>query len=353
VSDAAVERHGRSRPDACSVVWDQAQASTLGTAPAARFWVALEQNGPWGAQAATQSHLDPALGRSLDRLCQDAGGRFILIRRPGSHSDLTDGGFRKLDPQSVSTWSVSTQRVSTQRVSSQRVYLAGGLASRPWLLEADLSGPVDLTRLARLQMDALGRGDIDAVQAALPEAERSAGPVLLICTNSKRDVCCSVRGRDVALQSASQRPGQVWECSHTGGHRFAPTGVLLPHGQTYGRLTVASAVAAVDAAAVGEVPAMLLGAMNDRGRSHLHAAGQAAESMVRQRIHEASLLALSTTTTPRPDQENAWQCRVSHVDGRHWDISAERSHGGEDLALSCGQDPVPVWQWSLVSEFGR
>jgi hypothetical protein len=323
------------------VVWDQAQASTLGTAPAARFWVALEQNGPWGAQAATQSHLDPDLGESLDRLCQDAGGRFILIRRPGSHSDVTDSS-RKLDPQSVSTSSVSMQRV----------YLAGGLASRPWLLEADLSGPAGLTRLARLQMDALGRGDIDAVQAALPEAGLSAGPVLLICTNAKRDVCCSVRGRDVALQSASQRPGQVWECSHTGGHRFAPTGVQLPHGQTYGRLTGASAVAVVDAAAVGHLPAVLLGAMNDRGRSHLHAAGQAAESMVRQQIHEAGLLALSTTTTPRPDEENAWQCRVSHVDGRHWDISAERSHGGEDLALSCGKDPAPVWQWSLVSEFG-
>jgi hypothetical protein len=235
----------------------------------------------------------------------------------------------------------------------QKVYLAGGLAYRPWLLEADLNGPSGLIRLAQPEMDALGRGDIDAVQAALPGAERSAGPVLLICTNSKRDLCCSVRGRAVALQAASQRPAQVWECSHTGGHRFAPTGVLLPHGQTFGRLTGASAVAVVDAAGVGEVPGVLLNAMNDRGRSHLPAAGQAAESMVRQQIHETSLLALSTTATPRPDHENAWQCRVSHVDGRHWDVDAVRGHDGEDLAPSCGKDPVPVWQWSLVSDFGQ
>ena len=118
MSDAAAERHGRSRPDACSVVWDNAQASALGTAPAAMFWMALEQNGPWGAQAATQSHLDPDLGQTLDRMCQDAGGRFILIRRPGAHSDLHDG--------------------RSQKVHTQRVYLAGGLAGRPWLLEADL-----------------------------------------------------------------------------------------------------------------------------------------------------------------------------------------------------------------------
>jgi hypothetical protein len=362
VSDAAVEHHGRSRPDACSVVWDEAQASALGTAPAARFWVALEQNGPWGARAATESHLDPDLGQTLDRMCQDAGGRFVLIRRPGGHSDLHDGRSHRIDTQTVSPRSVSTQRVSTQRVSTQRVstqkvstqkvYLAGGLAIRPWLLEADLTGPEGATRLARLEMEALARGDIEAVRDTLPEAEHSVGPVLMICTNSKRDICCSVRGRAVALQSAAQRPGQVWECSHTGGHRFAPTGVLLPHGQTFGRLTGASAVAVVDAAGVGEIPKGLLGAMNDRGRSHLPPAGQAAESMVRQQIHETSLLALSTTTTPRPGQENAWQCRVSHIDGRHWDVDAERSHGGDDLAESCGRDPVPRWQWSLVSAIG-
>ena len=26
--------------------------------------------------------------------------------------------------------------------------------------------------------------------------------------------------------------------------------------------------------------------------------------------------------------------------------------GGDDLAESCGKDPVPLWQWSLVSGFG-
>jgi len=143
---------------------------------------------------------------------------------------------------------------------------------------------------------------IDAIQNILPELEPSPGPVLMICTNSRRDVCCSVRGRPVAIESASQRPGQVWECSHTGGHRLAPTGVLLPHGQTFGRLSSRSAVAAVDAAMRDEVPAELLGATYDRGRSHLSAPGQAAESVVRQQIREPSLLALSTTATPRPGQ---------------------------------------------------
>jgi len=318
-------RHGRSRADACSVVWDDAMGSALGTAPVATFWVALEQNGPWGAKAATQSHLDPILGGDLDRMCRDATGRFLLIRRPGTHADQPEG-------------------------NRQRVYVAGGLTSNPWLLEADLDDPARLTRLLG---DTLRSGDIEAVMAALPELKLSPAPVLLICANSRRDVCCSVRGRPVALESASQRQGRVWECSHTGGHRFAATGVLLPYGQVYGRLSGVSAVSAVDAASRAEVPTGLLGPTYDRGRSHLGAPAQVAESMVREDIQEPRLLALSTTASPRPGQENAWDCGVSHVDGRRWDVLAVRSPKGADLPESCGMAAVTTWQWSVVIDSGR
>jgi len=324
-------RHGRSSPDACSILWDRAQVSALGTAPLAAFWVALEQNGPWGAQAATQSHLDPDLGGALDRMCKDAGGRFLLIRCPDAHSDPPRGNL-------------------------QRVYLAGGLAGNPWLLEADLADPA---RLSRLDADIMRRGDVDAIRKALPELRRSPAPVLLICANSRRDICCSVRGRPVAVEAALERPGQVWECSHTGGHRFAPTGVLLPYGQAFGGLSGASSVAAVDAARRGEVPTELLGPAYDRGRSHLAAPGQAAESMVRQRIRESSLLALSTAVLPSADQETAWDCRVSHVDGRQWDVLAVRGHGAGHLPESCGKEAVPTWEWSVeltgdaVNDSGR
>ena len=330
MSDAAAGSPGRSRAQACSVLWDDAQASASGTAPSALFWVALEQNGPWGARAAEQSHLDPHLGQALDQTCRDASGRFILIRRPGRHPDVPGG--------------------RSERAPTARVYVAGALAGTPWLLQADIA---DRARLALLDMAALSGGGPEAVRQRLPELDHSPGPVLLICTNSRRDVCCSVRGRPVALEAGSHRPGQVWECSHTGGHRFAPTGVLLPHGQTYARLSASSAVAALDAAAHGEASPALLGGAYDRGRSHLSAPGQAAESVVRHQIQERSLLALSTTSTSCPDRDNAWQCRVSHVDGRRWDVLAVRSPRGDALPESCGKEPVPAWQWSVVSDSGR
>jgi len=323
VTGAAVETHARSQPDACSVIWDRAHGSALGTAAAAWFWIALEQSGPWGREAATQSRLDPELGLALDGRAQEEKGRLILIRRPGSHPTVHEG--------------------------PHRVYLAGGLADRPWLLQADLDDP---GQLLRLPWAALREGDMDTVRARLPAFNESDGPVLMICSNSKRDICCAVRGRPVALESSSQRPGRVWECSHTGGHRFAPTGILLPHGQTLARLSSATAVAVVDAAARGELPVEMLGAAYDRGRSHLTPPEQAAESVVRQQIQEPTLLALTTKAVPHASRTNAWCCRVSHIDGRRWDVVAVRSSGGEDRPESCGGMAVPTWQWSVLSGVG-
>jgi hypothetical protein len=214
-------------------------------------------------------------------------------------------------------------------------------------------GVDDPAGLLRLPWTALREGDLAAVQAADPQLDRSPVPVLLVCTNSRRDICCALRGRPVALGCSEQRPGRVWECSHTGGHRFAPTGVLLPHGQTFARLSTASAVAAVDASTRGEVPLELLGAAYDRGRSHLTPAAQAAESTVRAQILEPRLLALSTTAVPLQGRDGAWACQVTHVDGRHWDVVAVRESVGEDRPESCGKAPVSAWRWSVLSGSGR
>ena len=81
--------HGRSAPDACSVMWDQAgdDESAYGTSAPARFWVAVEQNGPWGRTPALQSSFPPAVGAELLARLGRAGGRLALIRRPGTHAD--------------------------------------------------------------------------------------------------------------------------------------------------------------------------------------------------------------------------------------------------------------------------
>ena len=87
VPGPAPATHATPAPDACSVGFDRAGISAYGTAARATFFVALEQSGPWGRDAATESHLPAAVGRSLSQACTERGGRLSLIRRPGRHAD--------------------------------------------------------------------------------------------------------------------------------------------------------------------------------------------------------------------------------------------------------------------------
>lgn len=64
-----------------------------------------------------------------------------------------------------------------------------------------------------------------------------AGRDVLICTHGSRDVCCGGDGMRLHLAAADHFPGvRVWRCSHTGGHRFAPTSITFPDGRFWAHL---------------------------------------------------------------------------------------------------------------------
>ena len=112
-----------------------------------------------------------------------------------------------------------------------------------------------------------------------PDGEASDGSpstLYLVCTHGRHDACCALRGRAVAAKLAAHRPGQVWECSHIGGDRFAPNVLVLPHGLTYGRVEPARALDIVAAQERGEVVVDLL-----RGRSVFRPPVQAAQHFAR------------------------------------------------------------------------
>ena len=91
--------------------------------------------------------------------------------------------------------------------------------------------------------------DLRAAAEALTADPTQAGgitePIMLVCAHGVHDTCCAVRGRPVASALAAEWPGQVWECSHVGGDRFAANVVVLPDGFYYGNLDAESAVHAV------------------------------------------------------------------------------------------------------------
>ena len=334
-SHASHAGHATPAPDACSIGFDRAGISAYGTAAQASFFVALEQSGPWGRDAARQSHLPAAVGSSLSRACAERGGRLSLLRRPGRHAD---------DHHEV----------------GHTAYLAWA-GDHPWLVRLTVRAPATLLEL---DLGALARGDREGVLATAPGAE-AAEPILLVCTNGRRDVCCAVRGRPVALDAAARHPDRVWEASHTGGHRFAPTAVLLPHGVTLARLDAERCGEVLERATSGQLPQAVLGPVHDRGRSALTPPQQAAESHVRHVAGVTELTALtvvddettedeatrdeaSTAVPPGPTSTEATRYAVRHRDGRTWRVEVQRRQLDE-LPESCGKTPVPVLEWAARS----
>ena len=308
-----VVTHAVPAPDACSVGFDDAGLSAYGTAARAQFFVAVEQAGPWGRDAATQSHLDPAVGRALSAACADRGGRLSLLRAPGPHAD-------------------------DHHATGHTAYLAWS-GTAPWLLAARVATPADLLSA---DLDALARGDRWAVARSLPGA-RPSEPVLLVCTNGRRDVCCAVRGRPVALEAAAAVPGRVWEASHTGGHRFAPTAVLLPHGATYARLDADACADLLRSAQEGAAPARLLGPSHDRGLSALEPAAQVAQAHVRHLAGEVAFGAVVCRSTDVRD-DGSVLVQVAHRDGRRWTVRCRRQPRAP-LPESCGKAAVEAFVW--------
>jgi hypothetical protein len=297
----------------CSVAWDDAGLPAWGTAPRAGFWVALQQNGPWGNRAFTQSRLDPAVGGAIEAAALGAGGRALLIRPPASHAYHADHPLRQ-------------------------VFVAGGPAGVPWLLGGRVADP---ERVLRLPWQLLDADEPSEVLAAVDWLEPIDGGVLLVCANGRRDLCCALRGRPIALELEALRPGRVWECTHTGGHRFAPTGVLLPQGQSVARLTTEVAAAALQAADHGRLAPETFGPWHDRGLGHLPPSAAVAEAFVRQLTGETMPGALSCRTI-RPDEV----VEVVHRDDRAWTVGVELRTNPDDLPESCATAAVTARSWS-------
>lgn len=291
----------------CSTLSAAMLEQMIGSAPRAAGWVALEQNGPWGAKAFTASHLDRDLGAELETASTMAGVRPSLIRRPGRHAD-------------------------EHRAARHRVLVAHSLPGSSWLLTADVDDPAEVLSL---DWRAVAEGDREAARRSLPALVEDEAPHLLVCTNGRRDLCCAVTGRPVAAAAHLLHPGRVWEATHTSGHRFAPTAVLLPHGTVHGRLDGAAAADLLTAAARGET--VLDGA---RGRSTWAPAGQVAEQAVRVETGELSLDALTVTAVGE-------EWLVRHLDGRSWTVRLRVEATGALRPESCGKAALEMHRYAV------
>jgi hypothetical protein len=103
---------------------------------------------------------------------------------------------------------------------------------------------------------------------------------VLCCTDAKTDACCARYGFPVFKALAAAAPAfgiDVLQCTHIGGCHFAPSVIVMPERQRYGRLTVANVPDFLAAIARDE-----LYLPSYKGNPTLDEIGQSAEAAIRQ-----------------------------------------------------------------------
>ncbi|MGW8399791.1 sucrase ferredoxin [Streptomyces lydicus] len=311
----------------CATASREADEPLAGTAATARTWLLVEQTGPWGAKALTASHLDPALGRALEAAAKGTGVRVALIRGPGRHADR-------------------------HRATRHRLFLAHTAPGRSWVRTITVADPQ--TALG-LDFAALGAGEHGDLWEPY-----TGEPLVLVCTNGKRDRCCALLGRPLAAELAAAG-AEVWEVTHIGGHRFAPTLFVLPYGYAYGRSSLSLAADAVAAARRGRI------ALDHcRGRSTWDRPAQAADLAVRALLGEDRADVLDVVRTdrlpqppppqaptqpddPAPSHAPVWTVALAHADGRSWRVTVEQRADSAPAPASCGAPLDPPARMAVTA----
>ncbi|MFZ4517773.1 MAG: sucrase ferredoxin [Microthrixaceae bacterium] len=114
--------------------------------------------------------------------------------------------------------------------------------------------PSELVGLCRAVLDGTA-----PPASARPEEVAAEVVDLLVCTHGRRDVCCGGAGSllyaEVEQLCAGRPDVRVRRCSHTGGHRFAPTALTFPDGFAWAHLDPATAAAVARRGPDDAVPA--------------------------------------------------------------------------------------------------
>lgn len=225
-----------------------------GSAPTATAgWLLIEHPGPWPGYGYPPD-LPAPLVAAADRLLR-YGVRPQLIRR--------------------------TDRAGRRGEGAPAVFLSGGDDTGRWLERLRPGLLTDRQALRQLLRPAAFRSP------RAPGLGRRTGPLLLVCTHGRREVCCARYGRPVALALAERFGSAVWETTHVGGDRFAANLVLLPQGAYFGRLDPGRAVEVAERAFGGELDLTAY-----RGTAGRTSARQSAEWHLRGALPEPRIEAL-------------------------------------------------------------
>jgi len=216
-----MDKH-HARIETCSD--SAAEVSPAGTAPYAHRWWLIEDPGPWTSHAVAD-HTSPHIAAIRER--SHASDYILLVRPFAPHR-------KPAHEARVWRFTAGTQIVEVAALLSFSQDIPAETVN--WQATDDY-------------------------------------PMSLVCTNGKRDACCAVKGRELLKHLPDL--SRIWESTHLGGHRFAPSVLFIPSGYVCGRITPTDM-------ALMHAPSPRLPIDRLRGRSDLTGAEQVADITVRQ-----------------------------------------------------------------------
>lgn len=306
---------------ACSAQSLAVDEPLAGTAPVVSCYIVIEQPGAWGREALLDSHFPQELGKELLGKTMGTHVKFLLAR----HAD----------------------RLERDGHTDHHVWIAH---TSPGLRGMRHGVVSDLNTIADWDFTAIAAGNLP------PFGQSRTAPVTFVCTHGARDACCALLGRSVyedllAGVPAAER-SSVWEVSHIGGHRFAPTMLSLPSGSVHGRLEASEAIEMHAEATQGRV--LLRGF---RGRSAYPAPLQVAGIAVRNSfdVREQDALdvlrVVGDKAVPAPTSvvfiDDQMETEVRHSDGRSWRVTVQRAQLPGLRAESCTKLPESIFVWNV------
>ncbi len=213
------------KPFSCAMAAQRAGEDLIGTAGYYQTYVFIECPKPWAAKAFSSEAIPPALRQYVKVTAAQRSVQFLCINRglatPPAHTTVLI--YERIDER-------------TEQGYQGYEFQLEGLDQVVPCLEGYWHSH-DLSDLKETPYSALQNFKTAPKSIELQD--------ILVCTHGMRDKCCAQFGQPFfreAKQQASQGhlPNmRIWQVSHMGGHRFAPTAISLPDGRYYGRLSLA------------------------------------------------------------------------------------------------------------------
>lgn len=282
------------------------QEQLFASAQNAETWLLLEYNSPWGAKAFEESSLAPEVKEHLTQaLKATPKSNILFIRQP------------KRPREGLRFFVVRTREDAP-------ITYAFTLNTHEDLLNLDLNAIIAE----------------DAVYAA----HQTDAPLYLVCTNTKRDRCCAKFGLPLYQALSAEDAENTWQCSHIGGHRFAPTAIFFPNGLCYGRLQPHEAAKILERTHAGKLSPEHL-----RGRVFYTPLQQAADSLLRQVTGNTDINAYHLSHQQEIDADTWAFGFTDHATGQQHTVDIQAIHTGDKVLASCNSPKMSeVIQYVLL-----